>query len=58
MKKRYSVKNKYVKLVIPVILFVVVFLTICYSAFSNNLGIYGISELLEFIRMLELEEYF
>ena len=43
MKKRYSVKNKYVKLVIPVILFVVVFLTICYSAFSNNLGIYGIS---------------
>ena len=40
MKKLYnSVKNNYEKLVIPIIVCIVLFLTIGYSAISNELGI-------------------
>ena len=44
MKKTYnSVRNKYKTLIIPIILCIVVFLTIGYSAFSTELGINEIS---------------
>ena len=44
MKKIYNnVGNKNVKIIIPIILCLVVFLTIGYAAFSTELGINGLS---------------
>ena len=44
MKKIYSsIRNKNEKFIIPIILCIVLFLTIGYSTFSTELGIYGIS---------------